>query len=77
MKTNVTLRLDAELLRDLEKTAAEEGRSVNVLISGLLESLIPERKAFERARRRALARLRKGLDLRWTPPQSRNKLHER
>lgn len=57
--------------------AAEEGRSVSALVSDRLESLVRERKAFERARQRALARLRKGLDLRWEPPSSRGELHER
>jgi predicted transcriptional regulator len=77
MKTNVTLKLDAELLREAEEIAAEEGRSVSALVTDRLESLVRERKTFERARRRALARLKKGLDLRWTPPQSRDELHER
>jgi hypothetical protein len=36
-----------------------------------LEAIVRERKAFDRARRRALARLREGLDLQWTPPRSR------
>ena len=36
-----------------------------------------QRKSFTSARRRALARLRKGLDLQWTPPASRSALHER
>jgi len=39
--------------------------------------LLRERKAFDKARRRALARLREGLDLRWMPPGSRDELHER
>jgi len=77
MKTNVTLKLDADLLRETRVIAAEEGRSVSALVSDRLESMVRERKAFERARRRALARLRKGLDLRWTPPSSRGELHER
>lgn len=77
MKTNVTLKLDADLLREARVIAAEEGRSVSALLTDRLESLVRERKAFERARRRALARLRKGLDLRWTPPRSRDELHER
>src|SRR5438046_1872125 len=34
-------------------------------------------RSFTTARRRALARLRKGLDLQWTPPNSRDALHER
>jgi hypothetical protein len=35
------------------------------------------RKAYRRARKSALARLREGMDLRWTPPRSRDELHER
>ncbi|HYM61319.1 MAG TPA: DUF6364 family protein [Thermoanaerobaculia bacterium] len=77
MKTNVTLKLDADLLREARVIAAEEGRSVSALLTDRLESLVRERKAFEHARRRALARLRKGIDLRWTPPKSRDELHER
>jgi hypothetical protein len=77
MKTNVTLKLDADLLREARVIAAEEGRSVSALLADRLESLVRERKAFDRARRRALARLREGLDLRWTPPRFRDELHER
>jgi predicted XRE-type DNA-binding protein len=36
-----------------------------------------QRRSFTSARRRALARLRKGLDLQWTPPASREALHDR
>ena len=76
-KTNVTLKLDAGLLREARVIAAEEGSSVSALLADRLESLVRERKAFERARRRALARLREGLDLHWAPPRSRDELHER
>ncbi|HEX7363088.1 MAG TPA: DUF6364 family protein [Bryobacteraceae bacterium] len=77
MKTNITLKLDSELLREARVLAAEEKRSVSALLADRLEAAIRERKAFDRARRRALARLRKGLDLRWTPPESRSELYER
>ncbi|MGQ0570719.1 MAG: DUF6364 family protein [Armatimonadota bacterium] len=77
MKTNVTLKLEADLLREARVLAAEEGRSLSALLTDRLEALIRARKAFDRARRRALARLRAGLDLRWTPPRSRDELHER
>ena len=36
-----------------------------------------ETKVFKKARRRALARLRRGLNLQWTPEQSREKFHAR
>jgi hypothetical protein len=35
------------------------------------------RRLFERARRRALRRLRDGLDLQWVPVASRDDLHRR
>lgn len=41
------------------------------------EELGPLHKAYDAARHRALARLRKGYELRFTPPRSRDDLHER
>lgn len=77
MKTNVTLKLDADLLREARVLAAEEGRSVSALLTERIEALVRERRAYDRARKRALARLAKGLDLRWTRPRTRDELHER
>lgn len=77
MKTNVTLKLDADLLREVRVLAAEEGQSISALLTERLEALVRERKAFDKAQRRALARLRDGLDLQWTPPRTRDELHER
>lgn len=77
MKTNVTLKIDAGLLREARVLAADEGRSISAFLTDRLEALIRERKAFDKARRRALTRLRQGLDLQWTPPKSRDELHER
>jgi len=77
MKTNITLKLDAGLLREIRILAAEEGTSISALLAAKLEAIVRERKTYERARRRALARLREGLDLNWTPPLSRDELHER
>jgi hypothetical protein len=76
-KSNVTLKLDADLLREARIMAAEEGRSMSALLADRLEALVRERRAYDRARRRALARVREGLDLQWTPPRSRDELHER
>lgn len=77
MKTNITLKLDAALLREIKILAAEDGTSISALLTARLEQLVRERKNFERSRRRALSRLREGMNLRWTPPQSRDQLHER
>jgi hypothetical protein len=76
-KTNVTLTIDAKLLREVRVLAAEEGTSVSALLRDRLEDLVRRRKDYDAARRRALARLRSGYDLQWTPPRSRDELHER
>ena len=77
MKTNITLKLDADLLHEVRIMAANEGTSISALLATRLEKMVRERKAYEGARRRALARLKEGFDLRWTPPRSRDELHER
>lgn len=77
MKTNVTLKLDSEILRQVRILAAEEGSSISGLLSAKLEEIVRDNKLYARARKRALARLRQGCDLGWTPPKSRDELHER
>jgi hypothetical protein len=77
MKANITLKLDTALLREIRVLAAEEGTSISALLAARLKQIVRERKPYERARKRALARLREGLDLQWSPPRSRDELHER
>ncbi len=77
MKTNVTLKIDADLLREARIMAAERGSSISALLAAQLEKAVKERRDYEQAKRKALALMRKGFDLRYKPPASRNKLHER
>ena len=77
MKSNITLKLDSEILRQVRILAAEEGSSISGLLSAKLEEIVREKKGYARAKKRALARLRQGYDLGWTPPKSRDELHER
>ena len=77
MKTNVTLKLDAELLKEARVLAAELGSSISRMLADKLEELVRERAGYNRARKRAVARLRAGMDLGWTRPGSRDELHER
>lgn len=77
MKTNITLKLDTVVLREVRILAAEEGSSISALLAAKLEEIVRERKGYDRARKRALARLRDGFDLRWRPAGSRAELHER
>jgi hypothetical protein len=77
VKTKITLTLDAELVRAARAVAAEEGRPLSALLTGQLAAIVRERKGFAKARERALARLREGIDLSWTPGRSRYDVHER
>jgi hypothetical protein len=77
MKTNITLKLDTDILREARILAAEEGVSISGLLATTLEEIVRHRKGYDRSRRRAVARLRNGFDLGWTPPHSRDELHER
>jgi hypothetical protein len=77
MKANITLKLDAELLREARILAAEEDTSISALLAARLEEIVRQRQTYNRARKRALARIREGLDLQWTRPKSRDELHER
>jgi hypothetical protein len=77
MKTNITLKLDSDLLRQVKVLAAEEGTSISAMLTVQLEKIVRQRDDYERARKRALARLREATDRHWTRPQSRDELHER
>ena len=68
----------AEILKDVLALPAEDRTA---LAGALLDSLNPRtdvrNRIFERARYRALRRLREGLDLQWVPSGSRDDLHRR
>jgi hypothetical protein len=74
---NLTLKIDDALLRDAKVLAASRGTSVSRLVAEQLELLVCEHKCYEAAKRRAVQRLRKGFDLGWRPPASRDELHRR
>ena len=77
MKANITLKVDADLLREARIMAASEGTSVSALLAARLEEIVRERKNYDAARKRALGLLKQGFDLGWSPPPSREELHER
>jgi hypothetical protein len=77
MKTNITLKLDSSLLREAKILAAEQETSLSAMVAAKLEQAVREKKGYEAARRRAIARMREGMDLGFTPPKSRDELYER
>lgn len=77
MKTNVTLKIEADLLKEARVLAAEKGTSVSAMLAAQLEEAVLDRRGYQQAKKRALARLKRGFDLGWKPPRSRDELHER
>ena len=75
---NPMKRKAADIFKDALALPAEARAP---LASRLRESLDPQSEArhrqFVQARRRALRRLRDGLDLQWAPAASRDELHRR
>lgn len=76
-KSNITLKLDRELLREVRILAAEQDTSISALLTVHLQHLVKNRRGYEQARDRAIARMRRGWDLGWQKPVSRDELHER
>lgn len=76
MKQNITLSLDAALLREAKVLAAKRNMSVSRLLANELEGSIHRNQAYERAKRAALSLMKEGLALGGTR-LSREALHER
>jgi len=76
---NITLALPRDVLTRVKLIAVGRGTSVSGLLTALLEDLVRQEDAYERARRRHLAWLRRGADLGTTGrmPVRRDELHER
>jgi len=77
MKTNLTLKLDRDLVRRARVLAAERDTSVSQLVAEQLETAVRDRDAYEKAKKHALAILKKGFNLGYQRTASRDELHER
>ena len=75
--TNITIKVEAGLAHEAKVFAARQGVSLSRLVADQLERLVREEQAFAAARQRALRQLKKGFDLGWEKPRSRDELHDR
>ena len=73
--------LDPQVEQDAEAAwATEIERRLAELDAGMVSTIswpTVRKRLFERARHRAVRRLRDGLDLQWVPQRSREGLHDR
>jgi hypothetical protein len=76
MKKTTTVSIDTGLLREIRALATRQGTSVSSLLAIHLRQIVDEQKPYQSAHRRAVARLRRGFDLGWTPGL-RDEIHQR
>jgi hypothetical protein len=75
-KSNITLKIDTQLLRKIKVLAAKQETSISALLVSLLEERVSRDLEYEQAKERALARMREGFDL-GGRPFSRDELYDR
>ena len=76
MKKNVTVRLDEDVLRKAKCMADVLDQSLSEWLTNLVTREVVQRIDYERARKQAIAALKKGLKLR-PGKLTREELHER
>jgi Family of unknown function (DUF6364) len=76
-KTNITLKLDADLLKAVKVLAAQRGTSISALLTSKLEEEMKRNDEYEKAMNRSMVIMREGWNLGWQRPKSRDQLHER
>jgi hypothetical protein len=75
-KHNITVAIEADLLKKARAIAARRGSSVSALLAGELRALVAEDAEYAAARKRAFALFSSPLPL-GAAPLSRDALHER
>ena len=76
-KQNVTVRLDRRTLKKAKILAARRNTSISGLLAQQIETLVGDDDAYERAHRKALALLDRGLHLGGEIVATRDEWHER
>lgn len=74
---NITLSLPKSALRKVKLLAAKRNSSISRLVTDAIERMLVEETNYEEAKKRQIALMRKGFDLGWQKPESRDELHER
>lgn len=76
-KTNITLKLDVDLLRAVKVLAAQRGTSVSPLLAEKFGEIASKDAEYDRAMNRSIARMNEGWDLGRKKPKSRDEPNER
>jgi HSP90 family molecular chaperone len=76
-KRNITLRLSRQTIQKARVLAAQRSTSISGLLTSQIEQLAESEDDYERAMKRAMARMEKGFHMGEIPKFDRDALHER
>ena len=76
-KQNITVSLSTETIQKARVLAARRSTSISGLLAEQIEALTGEDEAYERAKRSAIALMRRGFHLGGVITAGREELHER
>lgn len=76
-KQDITLKLDKNVIKQARTIAVRRGTSISKLLASYLESIVGEARAYDAARRKALAYLDGGFHLGGRIRCTRDELRER
>ncbi len=76
-KRNITISLDAQIIRKARILAVKRETSVSGLVAEQIEALVGEDEAYEKAHKEALALMKRGFHLGGEHRINRDELHER
>jgi hypothetical protein len=76
-RQNVTVSLSPATIRKARILAARRSTSISGLLAEQIEALTGEHEAYDRAKRSAMALMKRGFHLGGTIAASRDELHER
>jgi uncharacterized protein YigA (DUF484 family) len=76
-KQNITVSLSTEVIQKARVLAARRSTSISGLLAEQIEALTGKDEAYERAKRSAIALMRRGFHLGGVISASRDELHER
>jgi hypothetical protein len=78
MQQNITLKIERHLLQHAKSYASRQNTSLSALMKNLLEKFLAEKEGYEKAKKKALALMKKRFNLGGGPYySSRDELHER
>jgi HSP90 family molecular chaperone len=76
-KRNITLRLSRQTIQKARVLAAKRSTSISGLLTSQIEQLAETEDDYDRAMKRAFARMEKGYPMGEIPKLDRDALHER